>query len=109
MEIHNRCLVECPFEIRQQFELSDLSDAFLEYRWRNALQMVTVLYLFGDLVIYACAVPTSLASFSGEIRIRRYVFEEEEEDDGAYYVWLLVFAGKTFCVDSSRSSDFDST
>ena len=89
-------VVECPFEFRQQFELSDLSDVFLESRWRHALQAVTVLYLFGDLVIFACAVPTSLASFSGEISLVQYVFDEDEIGDGAYYLWLLVFASEFY-------------
>lgn len=76
------------FEINQRTEISLMADLFLGKRGKIAFYIILVIYLFGDLAIYAATVPTSLARVTGGITIGSHSISQGH----VYYLYLLIFA-----------------
>lgn len=73
-----------PFAILQKFEMSQMAVLFLGHRGKIAFYAVLVIYLFGDLAIYAVSVPLSLVRVTGPFAGWTSL--------ATYRIYLLIFA-----------------
>jgi amino acid permease len=73
-----------PFFIHKRLEVSQLALVFLGKIGQNLFFVVMIIYLYGDLAIYAVAVPVSLQRASGSWG--------GLNDDEVYYVYLGIFS-----------------
>ncbi len=78
------------FEIRKRYEIGYMSEIFLG-KWGSRLFYLNlVIYLWGDLAIYAVTVPLSLATATGPFSIGNWHIEKP------YYLFLALFFIFTF-------------
>lgn len=76
------------FEITQRTEVSLMADLFLGKKGKAAFYVVLVIYLLGDLAIYAVTVPKSLAYVTGGFRIGNIDLSAMD----AYRMYVVIFA-----------------
>ncbi|EGG20844.1 pleckstrin domain-containing protein [Cavenderia fasciculata] len=76
------------FEIVQRTEVGFMAKLFLGDIGHKIFYVILIIYLFGDLAIYAATVPTSLATVTGGFSIGSIHFT----DDSVYYFYLVLFA-----------------
>eukprot|EP00013_Stygamoeba_regulata_P007353 CAMPEP_0177631576 /NCGR_PEP_ID=MMETSP0447-20121125/1824_1 /TAXON_ID=0 /ORGANISM="Stygamoeba regulata, Strain BSH-02190019" /LENGTH=572 /DNA_ID=CAMNT_0019133071 /DNA_START=138 /DNA_END=1853 /DNA_ORIENTATION=- len=73
-----------PFDIVRRVEMGPMANLFCGIAWEIFFYVLLVIYLYGDLAIYAAAVPTSLQAVTGG-------WGPFSRDD-VYYVYLALFA-----------------
>jgi len=85
---------ESIFAIKRRYELGTMAQMFCGKKWEMVFYVILIVYLYGDLAIYAVAVPSSLKDLANE-------FIEGETDstdpepkwiDNLYYLSLLAFS-----------------
>jgi len=83
------------FEIKQRVEMGLMSELFLGQIGQKLFYIILIIYLFGDLAIYAAAIPTSLSAVISEISIGSLKINNYN----VYYVYLILFS--TFIIPFS--------
>ena len=95
------------FVARRRVEFGRMASLFLDRKLQTLFYLMMIVYLYGDLAIYAVAVPDTLAKFSGPIDLGGGIVFSAGE---VYYFYLTIFALVVvpFCFFnfSVRSCDF---
>jgi len=76
------------FSIGKRIELGKLAEMFLGPVGKFLFYFVLVIYLYGDLAIYAVSVPTSLIQVTGPLNIGSLHLNFDQ----TYYVYVGIFA-----------------
>lgn len=87
-------LVKTPekaFEINERVEISKSAEHFLGSSGQIAYAVAIIVYLFGDLAIYAVAVPVTMTAVSGPITISMGSVEWAFTEYNVYYLWWTCF------------------
>jgi len=84
------------FELDEKLELGDMAKLFLGPKGYRTLVVITAIYLYGDLAIYASAAPTTLLALypgeSGKVWVPFLDVEYETDEESAYNLWLAIFS-----------------
>ncbi|EGC28464.1 hypothetical protein DICPUDRAFT_160120 [Dictyostelium purpureum] len=85
---------ESEFEIKERIEVGQMSKIYFGPIGYKLFYAALVVYLFGDLSIYAATVPKSLATVSGSFSIGKLHLTSSENGlhGTAYYFFLFLFA-----------------
>lgn len=76
------------FEMKQKTEISQMAKLFLGSWGQKAFYFFLIVYLFGDLAIYAAVVPSSLAIVTGGFTVGSTTIS----DENVYYLYLAIFS-----------------
>lgn len=75
-----------PFAIKRRMEFGYMAELFLGVKGRLLFYAIMVVYLYGDLTIYAVSVPLTLADYTGTFHIGGLEFEDP------YRAYVILFA-----------------
>eukprot|EP00164_Ancoracysta_twista_P004043 GFYU01005428.1.p1 GENE.GFYU01005428.1~~GFYU01005428.1.p1 ORF type:complete len:542 (-),score=145.14 GFYU01005428.1:249-1874(-) len=100
----NAMFAELPFAITKRTEMALMAEMFLGRSGVVGFYIVIIIYLYGDLAIYAASVPKSLAAVTHAISLGSWQLTDNE----TYYFYLILFCSLLvpFCFFNFQKSKY---